>query len=63
MSKDIPETKTGNMWKMSAKMALKAEAHRLRNKADLLEKLADETDGKLSDEAELMLWSLVVNKA
>lgn len=41
--------------------ALRQEAHRLRIKADLLDKLADQTDGTLSGEADFMLYALILN--
>lgn len=41
--------------------ALRQEAHRLRIKADLLDALADQTDGTLSEDADTMLWALVLN--
>lgn len=41
-----------------APAALRHEAQRLRFKADLLDKLADQTDGTLSEEADMMLFAL-----
>lgn len=43
--------------------ALRQEAHRLRAKADLLDALADQTDGTLSQEADTMLFVLANSKA
>lgn len=42
--------------------ALRREAQRLRIKADLLDELADQTDGALSDEADTMLFVLAEGK-
>lgn len=41
--------------------ALRHEAHRLRAKADLLDMLADQTDGTLSEDADMMLYALMAN--
>ena len=43
--------------------ALRHEAQRLRDRADYLEALADQTDGVLSAEADLMLAFLINSKA
>lgn len=41
--------------------ALRGEAQRLRQKADLLDMLADQTDGTLSEDADMMLFALLHN--
>lgn len=41
--------------------ALRNEASRLRGKADLLDMLADQTDGAISEGADLMLYALIEN--
>ena len=43
--------------------ALRQEARRLRLRADLLDALADQTDGTLSEEADAMLFVLANSKA
>lgn len=57
---DCQEPKSSGS-RLVAHAALREEALRLRDKADLLDKLANETEGKLSEEAEAMLWSLLMN--
>ena len=52
--------------RMNAPDALKAEAKRLRHKADMLDKLAydvEACDGNvLSDDGDAMLWALLMNQ-
>lgn len=60
LSMSIDNAKSAGAMRMSAKGALLEEAERLRNKAELYEALAKELDGKLSESAELALWSLAM---
>jgi len=48
--------------RMSAKNALLDEAKRLRVKASMLEQLAEDVEGTLSDDGEQMLWALLMNQ-